>query len=180
MLMMFLSAIEAESYIPIFEQIYYKYESYVYDYTLGILKDSGYAEEAAQDAWVAIASNIHRIKTEDETLLLIYIKKVARNKSINVMKRVKKQFITFDMDIFESEDMNAEEILENNEDYFKLVDCIRKLPEIYVDVMTLHYIYEFSISEISTSLGISCFAVNKRLSRGKACLSEILKGVEIK
>lgn len=50
------------------------------------------------------------------------------------------------------------------------------LPEKYREVITLHYLEDYSIEEASKLLGLSASAVKMRLSRGREQLKNIMKG----
>ena len=54
------------------------------------------------------------------------------------------------------------------------IDAVLKLPDIYKDVVYLHYYEGYRISEIASLVGASEAAVTKRLSRARAALRHML------
>lgn len=53
---------------------------------------------------------------------------------------------------------------------------LSQLPEKYREVITLHYLEDYSVEETSRLLGLSASGVKMRLSRGREQLKNIMKG----
>ena len=70
------------------------------------------------------------------------------------------------------------ETLAIRERYQEVVEAIRGLPELYREVMFLHYVEEVSISAIAKRLGRKEDAVRQQLSRGRKMLIQQLEKKE--
>ena len=178
MLMLFLSVIDDEKNKLKFNNVYNAYHRHVYNVALEVLKNPYDAEEASQDAWFSIARNIDTIDISNEFMLESYLSIAARNAAYNVYRRKNKKIVYIDMDnLYDSKasnDVDAQEILEREESYQKIVKFIKSLPEIYIDVLSLHFLFDFSTRQIASSLGLKYSTAKQRLTRGKKLLQLIL------
>ena len=175
MLSLYLSVIEDHQYDNKFEKIYYRYKNMLFAVAMGILKDETYAEEAVQDTLFAIASNIENIDDENEKMLKSYLFVIARNKSYNLYnKRSLNSVINIDEINHFDNNCDLVTMLEEGEEYTRLVSAILSLPLIYRETLSLYYIYEFTPSEISRSLNIPKDTVKSRIKRGKEQLLKLL------
>ena len=73
--------------------------------------------------------------------------------------------------IEEVHNLKAEEKEESD-----IVSFLSQLPEKYREVIILHYLEDYSVSETAKLLKISQSAVKMRLSRGRELLKNIMKG----
>ena len=179
MLSLFLSVIEDKAYVPVFEEIYEKYELDVFNAAFNIIQDHYEAEEASQNAWFSIARNIHRIDTSNESMLRSYIIKVAKNAANNLSRKREKDIIYIDTYATLPCTTDIQEDLENDEACAKIISFVRVLPEIYFDVLSMHLLFGFSTSEIASSLGLKHSTAKQRLTRGKKLLRKVLEEAEI-
>lgn len=62
--------------------------------------------------------------------------------------------------------------------YEQLMNVISTLPDSYKDVLYMHYIYQFSVKEISKMLDITVDNVWKRIERAKKLLKTRLEESE--
>jgi len=66
----------------------------------------------------------------------------------------------------------------DNYGYNELVEAIKQLPQMYKDVLFLHYVEGFSVKETAEMLNLPKGTVYKRIERGKAVLADILEEVQ--
>ena len=98
-------------------------------------------------------------------------------KSINLYNKNKRRFYL--RAEFDDNEASVNLNLLEKYEYEQLVKAISKLPQIYKDVVFLHYLQEFTTKEISKMLNISIDNVWKRIERSKKLLKEILeRGIE--
>lgn len=179
MLMLFLSVIDDEKNKLKFENIYNEYNNQVYNEALSILKNHYDAEDASQNAWFSIAKNIDKIDTSNTFMLKSYLSITARNAALNISRQKNKKNIYVDIDNLSVNPIlngvGTQESLESEESYRKIVAYIKSLPEIYVDVLSLHFLFNFSTRQIASSIGVKHSTAKQRLTRGKKLLQLILK-----
>ena len=178
MLPLFLLAITDEKDKLKAEKIYDAYNALVYNEALGILKDRYDAEDASQNAWKSIIRNINSIDTSNEFMLKSYLSITARNAALSILRQKSKNKV-IDIDNLAnnqiSNDADAQECLESEESYQKIVNFIKSLPEIFVDVLTLHFLFDFSTRQIASTLNIKHSTAKQRLTRGKKLLRLLLQ-----
>ena len=160
------------------EKIYDAYNALVYNEAFGILQDHYDTEDASQNAWKSIIRNINSIDTSNEFMLTAYLLMIARNAAFSILRQKRKNK-TIDIDSLPDSlfliDNGIEEGLESKESYQKIVKFIKSLPEIYIDVLSLHFLFDFSTRQIASSLGLKYSTAKQRLTRGKKLLQLILK-----
>ncbi len=155
------------------EEIYYKYSSTMYSVAYKILNNKEDAEDAVQNAFIAIARNFQKIQKLSGQKLIQCLVIIVRNHSINIYNRNKRQseramnldnsIVYVNTDFFE------------NYDYEELVGVIFQLPEIYRDVIFLRYVSGFTVKEISRMLDLREDTVWKRTERARNKLKEALE-----
>lgn len=172
MLSMCLSILDNEEDKLSFEELYYKYRQRMYAVAYSILQNNEDAEDAVQNAFIAIASNfkkIHKLSGQELKPLLVII---VRNHAINIYngnKRRAERSAKY-KDNRSHVDVN---FLENYE-YEELINVISELPVIYRDTIFLHFVHGFTPKEIGKMLDIKVEAVWKRLERARKLLRKAL------
>ena len=160
------------------EKIYDAYNALVYNEAFGILQDRYDAEDASQNAWKSIIRNINSIDTSNEFKLTAYLLMIARNAAFSILRQKRKNK-TIDIDSLPDSlfliDNGIEEGLESKEAYQKIVNFIKSLPEIYVTVLTMHFLLNLTTQEIASSLNIKPSTAKQRLTRGKKLLQLLLQ-----
>jgi RNA polymerase sigma-70 factor (ECF subfamily) len=71
-------------------------------------------------------------------------------------------------------------IISSEEDFNNVISIIQNLPDIYKDVLNLHYINQFTISEISSLLSRKPSTIKKQITRGKKLLAEHMQKAGIR
>ncbi|MDR0813716.1 MAG: sigma-70 family RNA polymerase sigma factor [Oscillospiraceae bacterium] len=135
------------------------------------------AEDALHDTFMKIIDGwekfFRRPCNNWRSLIVIMVK----NRAIDILRREKK-LISFDENIAdidsESEDLAA--VLQNQERFDFLVDCVAEIPEYYRIPLELRCYHEMSNTEIAEVLGVEYSNVTLRISRAKAKLRKIIEG----
>lgn len=173
MLGFYLAALDTDEDRSEFEKIYIEQRQMMYRVAFSVLNNPEDAEDAVHKAFVRIADNFSRLKKINCQEIAPYIVIIVRNIAIDMYNKNKQnaennavlfdESVTVDVDFFE------------NIDYEELISTIRQLPQIYKDVIFLHYVQELSAKEIGKILDISSDAVWKRLERARKLLKELLE-----
>ena len=134
-----------------FEELIRQYEKKVYSLCFRMCGNSEDAEEAAQDAFLALWRGIDRFRQESSLSTWIY--RLATNACIDTLRRRKKQSGSVSLD---------------DEELF--VDAVDTSPQPQETVEGLSY------TEIAESASIELGTVKSRISRGRSLLRNFLSG----
>lgn len=99
---------------------------------------------------------------------------IAKNIAINMYNKRKRDNEVFFFEETVESDSSYESSKEDR-DVQQIVQCIKKLPELYIHIMMLRYLYEYSDKECAELLKLSEAAARKRLERGRGLLKEQLE-----
>ena len=161
-----------------FEELIRQYEKKVYTLCFRMCGNSEDAEEAAQDAFLALWRGIGRFRQESSLSTWIY--RLATNACIDTLRRRKKQSGSVSLD---DEDLfvdavdtspQPQETVEHREAQKLLQEGLSALPEEYRKVLILREIEGLSYTEIAEVLEISEGTVKSRLSRARLALRTVL------
>ena len=172
-----------------------KYQKSVHALVWQKIGDFHYAEEITQDSFLRAYQKLSTLRNPSQFLGWLFV--IANRLCLNWLQKQKsaKQFESL-------EDIPVEEVAKSDyaryvseqreteatEDRFKIVKkLLEKLPEGEQTVVTLHYLGEMTMKEISRSLGVSVETVKVRLYRARERLreeeelliQEVLGGVQI-
>lgn len=170
-----------------FKQIYYSYRKQMHYVAFQVTHDNGLAEDAVQEALLAIARNIDHIRTDKEKMLRAYVLTVAKSKAINIMKNEK---IIRDAECYSTDEATMQSLvatysyldncmendLINAETKDEVIDVVQNLPYPYAEALMLKYVHELEMDEIAEVLNASVDTVYQWLSRGRKKVVNIMKG----
>ena len=172
----FLTLISDEKERDQLEQCYYKHCDMMFKVAFSILKSKEDTEDAIQEVFYKIAKNMKNLPV-NETEQVKYLRVCARNEAYTIPdKKAKRERHKFDSTINEiTDDELAEHIVATER---PVTEAILSLPELYRQLMFLHYADGYSVKEIARMLKLKTETVKKRLARGKQKLNEILNDPE--
>lgn len=176
MLCISLAALVSEDDVQSFETIYEENKDMLYRYAYSILKDNAGAEDAVQDAFVALADNFEKTYTMDQSKIRSYMVVIVRNAAFRIYNRRKKE--TPAEEFYTADEPSGEEIhigIESEELRRILFDKIRSLDPKYGDLIMLRYYHKMPEKDIANSLGISVENVKVRLFRARNMLKDMLR-----
>ena len=136
------------------------------------------AEEAAQDAFLALWRGIDRFRQESSLSTWIY--RLASNACIDLMRRKKKGAGSVSLDDEElfvdavDPAPQPHEEAERRETQRLLQEGLLSLPAEYRSILLLREIEGLSYSEISAALDLELGTVKSRISRGRTLLRNFL------
>ena len=163
-----------------FEELIRQYEKKVYTLCFRMCGNSEDAEEAAQDAFLALWRGIDRFRQESSLSTWIY--RLATNACIDTLRRRKKQSGSVSLDDEElfvdavDTSPQPQETVEHLEAQKLLQEGLSALPEEYRKVLILREIEGLSYTEIAESASIELGTVKSRISRGRSLLRNFLSG----
>ena len=163
-----------------FEELIRQYEKKVYTLCFRMCGNSEDAEEAAQDAFLALWRGIDRFR--QESTLSTWIYRLATNACIDTLRRRKKQSGSVSLDDEElfvdavDTSPQPQETVEHREAQKLLQEVLSALPEEYRKVLILREIEGLSYTEIAESASIELGTVKSRISRGRSLLRNFLSG----
>lgn len=163
-----------------FEELIRQYEKKVYTLCFRMCGNSEDAEEAAQDAFLALWRGIDRFRQESSLSTWIY--RLATIACIDTLRRRKKQSGSVSLDDEElfvdavDTSPQPQETVEHREAQKLLQEGLSSLPEEYRKVLILREIEGLSYTEIAESASIELGTVKSRISRGRSLLRNFLSG----
>ncbi len=175
MLGVYLSVIETDDLKNRFEELYIKYSQLMYAVAFKILKNNEDAEDAVHQSFLNIAKHFEKVNDITRQDIKPYLVVVVRNAAINI-HRSNKRRESFIQELSARDTVETEAF--DNYGYKELIEAITQLPQMYKDVLFLHYVEEFSVKETAEMLNLPQNTVYKRIERGKAVLADILEEVQ--
>jgi len=168
-------------------RIYETYKRLMLYAAYQILGNSEDAEDALQMAMLGICRNAAQIDlsvTEQE--IRSYVMTAVQNAAYSIQRsHIRRQSQNTSLDELREkagdiipDGHSFVEALAIRERYREVVEAIRGLPELYREVMFLHYVEEVSISAIAKRLGRKEDAVRQQLLRGRKMLIQQIEKKE--
>lgn len=135
-----------------------------------VLQNRQDAEDAVQNAFVALSGHIDTLCKMEDFRLYYYVTETAKHKAIDLL-RSRKPTLSYDEMFVDIDDgVDVTELLINKDSADELLKCIKELPDRYRDVLALHYVNDLSNAEIAEIVGRSPTTVRKQLQRGREIL----------
>jgi len=165
-----------------FTELMYLYKDKIYHLAYRMLGNSQEAEDISQETFLRVYANLDRY--DDQHKFSTWIYRIATNLCID---RIRKKKADFSLD----ESWNADEGIDwyskipnydkspeeeaiVNEEQEIIHNAILNLPPKYRVIMTLKYVEELSVQEISEVVNLSVATVKTRLHRGREYLRKQL------
>ncbi|GAA0178151.1 RNA polymerase sigma factor [Clostridium sediminicola] len=153
------------------------YGSSILKLCFSILKDIHLAEDIVQETFVKVYNKIGEFN--ERSSLYTWICKIAVNECRGRLRKQKKEKLFFKIPEIKSKD-NVEEQTIKNIEGSKIRKIIFSLKPIYREILTLYYISDFSVKDISRITGEKESTIKSRLKRGRDIVKdEIIEEVRI-
>lgn len=141
----------------------------------GILKDNGWAEDAVQWTFLKLLRHMDNIDDPYSERSRCYLYTILVNNCYSILKANNRYYVMddhtmqvdFGMQLVKHDDSMDHIVCE------ELLNDVRKIPEIYSNLLILHAVYNYSLQEISTMLELKPATVRKRIQRGREMLVRI-------
>jgi RNA polymerase sigma factor (sigma-70 family) len=152
-------------------EIYKLYAKAMYNVAVRIVNNEAEAEDVLQEAFLDAFTRIETFR--EETTFGLWLKQIVINKSINLLRKRKAEFISIDeIDIADEGEYDAENLeLKVNE----VRQAIAKLPDGYRVVLTLYLFEGYDHEEIAHILKISEATSRSQYMRAKLKLNSLLE-----
>ena len=186
MLPLYLSYPDEELDKQDFEKIYRKYHDDIYRRSYHMLRDVEDVNEAMQETWMGVLQKLPVLRGRDEVFVKSYVMSIARNQSIAVLRRKKKDSVVLsDTELVESEKLVDDEDLFavcEEEGISRVLECINMLSNSQREVIMMYYLHHRSIKEIAALFNISESVAESRWNHGRERLRELLirRGIYVK
>ncbi|MFT5184902.1 MAG: RNA polymerase sigma-70 factor (family 1) [Flavobacteriales bacterium] len=152
------STLTASEFQQIFVDLFDSIRNFIY-FKMG---DSSVADDLAQDTFVKLWENRHRI---DKKTVKPFLYTIAGNLSINLLKREQLRYKFINSKSREQDEHNPQFLLESKEYEEKLQKVIASMPEGCREVFLMNRIEDLKYREIAERLGLSIKAIEKRMSK---------------
>ncbi|MEN3045766.1 MAG: RNA polymerase sigma factor [Candidatus Hydrothermales bacterium] len=154
-----------------FNEIYFKMKEKLIRYVKSIVNDREASEDIVDETFVKFYENMENVNN-----VKAFLYKVAKNKSIDYLrKRKKEKEIPLDEEshsLYVNIDPIKMHIIRS-----KLEEEIENMPKILKEALILRDIHLYSYEEISKMLNVPMGTVKSRISRARLYLRERLKNV---
>lgn len=157
--------------------VYAKYSKGIYNTILRIVQHTGEAEDILQDTFVSAFQTVNRLY--DGSNFGAWIKRIAINKSLSLLRQRKLSFGEFDEE--QSESMLEPDGVDEEEFQWKvdvIIKAINDLPKGYRLIVQLHLLENLPQEEVAELLGISHVTVRTQYHRAKKKITELIKKME--
>ncbi len=157
-----------ESLKPIIEC----YSKPLFGFIFNFVKNETVAEDILEDVFLSLIIKRRHFKNKDAFKAYLYA--VARNKSLNYIKRIKTRYVPLE-DNFDYSSKNPNELLEEKYDKELVQNALSKLSYDYYTVIYLSYFEDLKNKQIAKIMKKSTKQVENILFRAKLKLKNILK-----
>jgi RNA polymerase sigma-70 factor, ECF subfamily len=147
-----------------------RYKNKLLRYATNLVHDNDKASHIVQDSLVKAYINLNGFNTKKKFSSWIY--RIVHNESMNALKKYKSEVPILDDFDFESEQDITKEF-EQKETAIYVEKCLKSIPLIYSEPLSLYYLDEKSYEEISDILRIPMGTVAVRMSRAKKLMKNI-------
>ena len=177
MLSLYLSMVETDEQRSLVEDLYIKYEQYMYKSAFEILHNKHDAEDAVHNCFIRIVENIDKVMQIERSKLKSYIVIMIKNCAIDIYRKKKKEVIVDTDDestIEQADSFDIEQELQNRIDRDVIKKAISSINEDQQNILIMRYYLDMDIGGIAKSLDVSYDAARKRLDRAKSSIAKFL------
>lgn len=148
-----------------------KYQQVLLAYISTIVMDYHKAEDVLQETVVTL---IRRAQDYGDTQhFLPLAREIARRQAIALLQKEGKGPRTIPDAVIKALDQAFEEVPHDDQEYSRvLLNCIRKLPELWQRIVRMRYSLAYSIKQIANDLNRSDNTVSVTLNRARARLAD--------
>ncbi|MBT1699691.1 sigma-70 family RNA polymerase sigma factor [Fulvivirgaceae bacterium PWU4] len=158
----------------LYAELVNRYKSYAYTIALKILQNRPEAEEAAQDAFIKAFHHLSGFNRQSKFSTWFY--RIVFNTAISYKRKHRHQFQSIDTAVIEYH-QEADVTLEKNDKQRYLQQAMAKLNEADRTALTLFYMQEFSLEEISEIMSMQANTVKVRIHRARQRVADELKNI---
>lgn len=153
-----------------FDELFLAYHRQMLFVARRILRNDADAEDAVQNALLKIYRLRDSIPPESGSRRA-YVLTAAKHAALDLKDRESKTLNIDELVLPANEDLFEE--IAASENYGRLLQAIKGLPDLYREVLMLRYVQELSVKQIAQLLGRKEWAIRKQLARGKALVQKL-------
>lgn len=153
---------------PAFEELIARWQQPLWRYARQLAGDDAAADDAIQDVWLRVLRGIARLR--DGAKLRAWLFGIAHRV---LMDRLRQQYrlpLVSDNDVDLAEQPSDDSALALEAELAALQDGLARLPTLECEVLTLFYLQELSLDEVSQVLAVPVGTVKSRLHRARRLL----------
>ena len=147
-----------------------RYQKKLIRYAYNLIKNKDKAIDIVQESFVKAFINLNDFNIEKKFSSWIY--RIVHNQAINLAKKYQKETPLLENWDFESND-DVENDFEQKETKENVEKCLKEIPLLYSEPLSLYYLDEKSYEEISDILRIPMGTVATRINRAKKLMRNI-------
>lgn len=147
-----------------------RYQKKLIRYAYNLIKNEEKAIDIVQESFIKAFINLNNFNIEKKFSGWIY--RIVHNQAINLAKKYQKETPLLENWDFENDD-NVEDDFEQKETKENVERCLKEIPLLYSEPLSLYYIDEKSYEEISDILRIPMGTVATRINRAKKLMKNI-------
>src|SRR5688500_4394642 len=156
----------------VYAELVDKYKSYAYTIALKILQNRPEAEEAAQDAFIKAYHHLSGFNRQSKFSTWLY--RIAFNTAISYKRKHRYKFQSIETTVIAYQ-QEAEGMLEKTDKQKYLGQAMAKLTEVDRTALTLFYLQEFSLEEISEIMNMQANTIKVRIHRARQRIADELR-----
>lgn len=158
----------------LYAELVNRYKGYAYTIALKILQNRPEAEEAAQDAFIKAFHHLSGFNRQSKFSTWLY--RIVFNTAISYKRKHRHKFQSIDTAVIEYHH-EAAVTLEKNDKQRYLQQAMAKLNEADRTALTLFYMQEFSLEEISEIMNMQANTIKVRIHRARQRVADELKNI---
>jgi RNA polymerase sigma-70 factor, ECF subfamily len=152
------------------EELIAQFQKPLLFYLRRLLQSEDDAWDCSQETWISALRGIRRLRKPEVIASFIY--RVARNSALVCLRRRKVVFTFCDDE--EAVSSCSEETTFTSHDAAEIREALDRLPHVQREVLTLFFLNDLSIQEISEVLEVPSGTVKSRLFHSKSAIRKIL------
>ena len=151
-----------------------RYQNKLLHYANSLVKDQDKAADIVQNSFIKAFVNLNSFNIKNKFSSWIY--RIVHNEALNLLKKYPGETPLLDDVDFKS-DEDIEENLIRSETKLQVEKCLKEIPILYSEPLSLYYIDNKSYEEISDILRIPMGTVAIRISRAKKLMKNICQKI---
>ena len=151
-----------------------RYQRKLIRYASNLIKDEDKAIDIVQASFIKAFTDLNSFNTKKKFSSWIY--RIVHNETINLIKKYHKETpLPEDFDF--SSDENIEEDFGKKETTIKVEKCLKEIPLLYSEPLSLYYLEDKSYQEVSDILRIPMGTVAIRINRAKKLMKKLCQKI---
>ncbi len=176
-MLLFLNMLDTKEEKDKFVYLYETYRDMMWYCANEVLKDKELAEDAVQEAFLALTRHLDKVDDHKEGRTKKFLKTIVKSKAIDIIRKRKEAEVPFheaaEEYLLEAPTDILNELIEK-ESMERIKAAIMKLDDTYRLVFEFKLVHQLSDSDIGNILGISAKTANVRYFRARKKLQEML------